>query len=196
MNRRTLNSARSLAALVVFSLALAGCSSSSSKHNNTTAPNTLAPSTLASQSPSAPSVPSSGASGSGGVASAARAQIKSNWEKFFSGATRAQEKVGLLQNGDQFQQAIQAQANSPLAKSAGASVTSVVVNGSRASVNYDVTLGGQAALSGQRGEAVLESGTWKVSDASFCQLLALESGGSTSGLPQACGAAAASSPAT
>jgi len=59
---------------------------------------------------------------------------------------------------------------------------------------YDVTLGGQAVLTGQQGQAVLEGGAWKVSDAGFCQLLALENGGSTSGLPPACGAAGASSP--
>ena len=41
----------------------------------------------------------------------------------------ADEKIALLQNGDQFQQAIQAQANSAIAKSAGAAVSAVSVNG-------------------------------------------------------------------
>ena len=128
------------------------------------------------------------------ASSSTQAQIKQSWEKFFSGATSADEKIALLQNGAQFQQAIQAQANSAIAKSAGAAVSAVSVNGAQATVTYDVTLGGKAALSGQQGQAVLEGGTWKVSDASFCQLLALENGGSTSGLPPACGAATSSSP--
>ncbi len=168
-----------LAALAA--LALAGCGSS--KHNSSGANSSSA---TASQSPSA--------AGSGGPVAGAQAQIKQNWEKFFNGATSADEKVALLQNGDQFQQAIQGQANSAIAKSAGATVSAVSVSGSQAEVTYDVTLGGKSALSGQKGQAVLEGGTWKVSDASFCQLLALENGGNTSGLPPACGAAASASP--
>jgi len=130
----------------------------------------------------------------GATLTGVQAQIKQNWEAFFNGSTDAEKKVSLLQNGDQFRQAIEAQANSALAKSAGASVKDVAINGSQATVTYDVTLGGQAVLTGQQGQAVLEGGAWKVSDASFCQLLALENGGSTSGLPPACGAAGASSP--
>jgi hypothetical protein len=195
MDRRTPKSPRLLivALAVVAALGLAGCSSG--KNGNTEAsttppPTSQAPTAPASTAGSAPSsMPPSGAALTG-----AQAQIKQNWEAFFNGNTDAATKVGLLQNGEQFQQAIQAQANSALAKSAGASVTDVVISGSQAKVTYDVTLGGQAALSGQQGEAVLEGGTWKVSDASFCQLLALENGGSTSGLPPACGAAGSNSP--
>ena len=36
------------------------------------------------------------------------------------------------------------------------------------------------------GVAVLQGGTWKVGDASFCGLLTLENGGRASGLPAAC----------
>lgn len=193
MNRRTPNPPRLLigALAVVAALALAGCSSgkNSSSGASSTPPPTSEPSTSA--SPTA--LPSSGSSSSQALTGAA-AQVKQNWESFFSGSTDAATKVGLLQNGEQFQQAIQAQANSALAKSAGATVTNVVINGSQATVTFDVTLGGQAALSGQQGMAVLDGGTWKVSDASFCQLLALENGGSTAGLPPACGAAVSSSP--
>jgi hypothetical protein len=108
---------------------------------------------------------------------------------FFDGKTSADQKVALLQNGQQFQAVIQAQAGSAIARSAGATVSNVVVNGSQATVTYTVTLGGQPALTDQRGQAVLEGGSWKVSDASFCQLLVLENGGSAAGLPPACAAA-------
>jgi hypothetical protein len=190
-DRRTPKSPRLLvvALAVVTALALAGCTSG--KNSNAEASSTPPPT---SQSPAtAGSGPSSMAS-PGATLTGVQAQIKQNWEAFFNGSTDAEKKVSLLQNGDQFRQAIEAQANSALAKSAGASVKDVAINGSQATVTYDVTLGGQAVLTGQQGQAVLEGGAWKVSDASFCQLLALENGGSTSGLPPACGAAGASSP--
>jgi hypothetical protein len=193
MNRRTPNPPRLLIGVlaVVAALALAGCSSG--KNSGAGASSTPPPTSEPSTSASPTALPSSGSSSSQALTGAA-AQVKQNWESFFSGSTDAATKVGLLQNGEQFQQAIQAQANSALAKSAGATVTNVVINGSQATVTFDVTLGGQAALSGQQGMAVLDGGTWKVSDASFCQLLALENGGSTAGLPPACGAAVSSSP--
>lgn len=167
--------------LVIAAVALGGCSN---KHNS---PASSTPSTSPASSASPSSAPAS---------SSAQAEIMRNWEKFFSGATSAQEKVSLLQNGAQFQQAIQAQAGSALAKSAGAKVRTVAVNAKVATVTYDVTLGGKAALANQQGQAVLEGGTWKVSDASFCQLLALENAGATSGLPPACGAASPGGPAS
>jgi hypothetical protein len=193
MNRRSSNSPRLLigALAVVAALALAGCSSGK---NSSSGVRATPPPTSQSPTSPTPSAPSSSGPSSAQPLTGAQAQVKQNWEAFFNGGTDAAKKVGLLENGEQFQQAIQAQANSPLAKSAGASVTNVVINGSQAKVTYDVTLGGQAALSGQQGTAVLDSGTWKVSDASFCQLLALENGGSTSGLPPACGVAVSSSP--
>lgn len=197
MDRRAPKSPRPPARLLVAALAvvaavgLTGCSSG--KHDNTGASSAPAPT---SQSPTAPPSATAGSSSasSGGALTGAQAQVKQNWETFFNGSTDAAKKVALLQNGEQFQQAIQAQANSALAKSAGATVKNVVISGAQATVTYDVTLGGQPALTGQQGQAVLDGGTWKVSDASFCQLLALENGGSTSGLPPACGAAGASSP--
>jgi hypothetical protein len=55
-----------------------------------------------------------------------------------------------------------------------------------ADVTYNIVVGGSPALSNQTGTAILQNGTWKVGDASFCGLLALENGGKTSGLPAAC----------
>jgi hypothetical protein len=195
MNRRTSNPARLLfgAVAIITAFTLAGCGSN--KHNATSSSSPPTQSTTAS-SATGPSTSGPTSSGSGAPLTGAAAQIKQNWEKFFSGVTSANEKVGLLQNGAQFQQAIEAQANSAIAKSAGAAVSAVTVDGSQATVTYSVTLGGQPALSDQKGQAVLDGGTWKVSDASFCQLLALENGGSTSGLPPACGAAASGNPAS
>ena len=45
-------------------------------------------------------------------------------------------------------------------------------------------LGTTPALTNQSGPAVYQDGTWKVGDASFCALLALENGGKGPVLPR------------
>jgi hypothetical protein len=111
----------------------------------------------------------------------ATAAIKANWEKFFAGTTPAAQKIPLLENGQQFAQTIQAQAQSPLAKSTSAKVSSVkITTPSTASVKYSILLGTQVALADQTGQAVLQNGSWKVSAQSFQALLALEGAASSS----------------
>jgi hypothetical protein len=44
----------------------------------------------------------------------------------------------------------------------------------KATVIYSLTMGGTPVLSDLKGEAVLQNGTWKVGDQSFCALLSLE----------------------
>jgi hypothetical protein len=107
--------------------------------------------------------------------------IKADWVKFFAGTTPAAEKIPLLENGQQFAQTIQAQAQSPLAKSTSAKVSSVkVTSPTAATVKYSILLGTQVALADQTGQAVLQNGVWKVSAASFQALLALEGAASPS----------------
>jgi len=108
----------------------------------------------------------------------ATALITANWEAFFSGKTSAAKKIALLQNGQTYAAVIQAQSGSGLASSASATVTKVTVTSpTHARVTYNVLLGTTPALTGQSGVAVYQDGTWKVGDASFCGLLALENGG-------------------
>jgi len=65
-----------------------------------------------------------------------------------------------------------------LAATASAKVNSVTVTSpTQATVKYDILISGTPALSGQTGVAVLENGTWKVGDASFCALLGIANGG-------------------
>ena len=112
---------------------------------------------------------------------AATTAIKAGWEKFFAGTTPAAKKIPLLENGQQFAQTIQAQAQSPLAKSTTAKVSSVkVTSPNTATVKYSILLGTQVALADQTGRAVLQDGTWKVSAQSFQALLTLEGAASTS----------------
>jgi hypothetical protein len=163
---------------------LAACTSSSSSGagGNSAPPSSSAPSSSA---PSAPASSASSSSSSSGNSAAAQAQIKANWEKFFSGNTSASEKIALLQNGAKFAAAIRALASSPLFGSASAKVKAVVVNSATsATVSYDILVGGTSALANQTGTAVYEGGKWKVGDVSFCQLLRLQGGA-----PAACNAA-------
>ena len=114
---------------------------------------------------------------------AATNQIRTNWVKFFSGTTDAATKVSLLQNGQAFTQYVQAQSQSPTAQSTTASVANVSLHSDNktATVTYTISQGGTPVLQNQTGQAVLENGVWKVSDASFCQLLQL-----SGNVPPAC----------
>lgn len=117
--------------------------------------------------------PSPSASSSSTAVTAA--QVKANWEEFFSGATAAARKISLLQNGQQFAKTIQAQAGSAIAKGTAAVVSDVkITSPTAATVTYSITLNGQTALPNQTGQAVLEGGVWKVGSQSFAALLALE----------------------
>jgi hypothetical protein len=121
-----------LAAALGLTLASAvtACSSSSSSASTSSAPSS--------------SAPASSASASSGHSNAA-AQIKANWEAFFSG-------IGQGHCGER----------------------DFAYQGH---VTYDILLAGKPALTHQTGQAVHQDGTWKVGDASFCALLALENRG-------------------
>jgi purine-cytosine permease-like protein len=158
---------------LVLAAAITACSSSSS--SSSSSPVT---------SPSAPAS-SASAAASTGSSSAAAATIKANWEKFFNGSTPTSQRVSLLQNGQTFASTISSM--SALGSSASAKVSAVkVTSASQATVTYTVYLGKTAALPNTKGVAVLENGTWKVSDASFCQLLTLQNGGKA---PSVCSSA-------
>jgi len=152
---------------------MAACSSSST--SSATGSGTSAPA-----STSASATASSAASGSAAVA-----QITANWEKFFDASTPTADKVKLLQNGTVFEPAIKAFASFPLASGIAAKVISVTINSAtKAAVTYNLTAaGGSALLSGQKGVAVYQDGTWKVGDASLCGLFRLIPGGT---IPAAC----------
>jgi len=94
----------------------------------------------------------------------------------------------LLQNGSTFAAAIKAFADFPLASSLAAKVTGVTVtSATAATVSYNITTtSGSSLLSGQKGTAVYQDGTWKVGDASLCALFKLVPGGT---VPAACSSA-------
>lgn len=169
---RRLISSILLACMVGLSLAACGSSSSSS--------------TPPASSSSTPAASPSTSSGSSATA-ADQKEITTNWEAFFNAKTPVAKRVSLLQDGSTFASIIKSQAGSGLAATATAQVTKVtVITSSEAEVTYSILVGGTPELKNQKGTAVLQDGTWKVGVASFCGLLTLENGGSTSSLPAAC----------
>ena len=155
-------------AVAAVALVAAACSSS----GPTTAP-TASPS-AASPPVSPAATPSEGASPSAQSPAAAKAEIERNWTRFFNGQTPPGQKIDLLVDGQQFAGVIEASSQSQLARSTRAKVTNVSLTGpDTATVTYDVLVGGQPALTDRQGTAVRTDGTWRVSDASFCSLLAL-----------------------
>jgi len=166
---------------LALALAVSACSSSSSSSSSSAASSAAAPA----GSPSAivSSAPASSSSGN----SAAVAQITTNWEKFFNASTPLSQRVALLQNGSSFSSAIDSFSKLPLAGGIGAKVTGVTVNSATsATVTYSLVAGSTTLLGGQTGTAVYQDGTWKVGDASLCNLFKLIPGGS---LPAACSSA-------
>jgi|SRR5580700_1919430 hypothetical protein len=167
---------------LALALAVSACSSSSSSSSSSAASSAAAPA----GSPSA-IVSSAPASSSSSGNSAAVAQITTNWEKFFNASTPLSQRVALLQNGSSFSSAIDSFSKLPLAGGIGAKVTGVTVNSATsATVTYSLVAGSTTLLGGQTGTAVYQDGTWKVGDASLCNLFKLIPGGS---LPAACSSA-------
>jgi hypothetical protein len=103
------------------------------------------------------------------------AAIRRNWAAFFDGRTPVSRRVALLQDGQRFARAIKAQSSTPVANRTGAKVSSVkLTDPSHAAVVYTISVAGHAVLKDRHGTAVLQSGTWKVGDQSFCRLLGLQ----------------------
>lgn len=108
-------------------------------------------------------------------ATSERLQIEDAFQQFFSSSTSPSKRASLLQNGQKFAPVIEAMSKSPLASSTKARVTKVTPQGkTTAKVAYTIYVHGTPALKNQQGGAVLEGGTWKVSDATLCNLIALE----------------------
>ncbi|HLK00636.1 MAG TPA: hypothetical protein VKU39_12105 [Streptosporangiaceae bacterium] len=175
---------------------LAACSSSSpastgtgaSSATSAAASSPAAQSSTAQSSTAQSSAPATSGSSEPASGSGAEAAIKANWVAFFSGSTTPSQKIALLQNGQTFAAIVNDPQYQQLSQAATATVHSVTINGTTATVTYDVGIGGSGlGLNGQKGTAVYENGVWKVGDASFCGLITLEHGGQKQGACQSVG---------
>ena len=181
---RTHHTAHRALLVPVLGLALAAtitaCSSSSSSSSAPASPSATAAATTSAAAPTtAAASPNAAASTPAATGTAAAiAAITKNWVTFFNGKTPAATRQSLVQDGSQFATVLKAQASSAQSEAAGASVQKVTLtSATQAAVGYTILISGSPVLAGQKGTAVLESGTWKVSLASFCGLLALQNGG-------------------
>lgn len=153
-----------IAAILAVGVLLAACSSK--KAANTPPPSSAAPTSTASAN-TTPSIDRN----------AAAAKIKKNWVAFFSKDTPLAKKLDYLQRGSAMRTAVEQFGKDPRTSQASAKVTGVsVTSPTAANVTYDVLLSGRVALPGATGTAVNEDGVWKVSDSTFCGLLALTGG--------------------
>ena len=158
---------------------LAACGSSGSSSSSAPAATTPAATT--------PAAASASPAAAAGLTTPAEKAIAANWTEFFNPKAPAAKRATLLQDASALSSALSGMATNPQAQTSSAKVDSVTVQSStKAKVVYDILVSGTPILNGQTGEAVLEGGTWKVSVASFCGLLALEDGGGASKLPAAC----------
>ena len=168
---------------LALALAVSACSSSSSSSSSSSASSATSSSAPVSSAPVSSAPASSSSSGN----SAAVAEITTNWEKFFNASTPLSQRVALLENGSSFSSAIDSFSKLPLANGIGAKVTGVTVtSATMATVTYSIVSGSTTLLGGQTGTAVYQDGTWKVGDASLCNLFKLVPGGS---VPAACSSA-------
>ena len=176
--RRMMTPALNLTLGLALAVTVAACSSSSSTSAAGSGSGSASAPASASEAASGPSATSTFNSPS------AVAAITATWEKFFNSSTSTAERVALLQNGSTFSGAIKDFASLPLASGIGAKVTNVTLKSTTsATVTYNITSSGTSLLSGQKGAAVYQGGTWKVGDASLCALFKLIPGGT---VPSAC----------
>ncbi|WP_370153509.1 hypothetical protein [Streptacidiphilus sp. EB129] len=104
--------------------------------------------------------------------------MATDYAKFFDPATPGDTKVGLLQNGAMLQPVIAGFNGNPLAAKATVTVLTVTfTSATTADVTFNLCESGTPALPGAAGKAVLETGTWKVADATLCTLVAMNNGG-------------------
>jgi hypothetical protein len=101
---------------------------------------------------------------------AATAEVETNWERFFNPRTPIEERIALLQDGEQLSPMVEAFAAHPRYGQAKAAIEQVVFGtATTADVTYTLSLRGRP-LPSAVGNAVLQDGTWKVSIPTFCSL--------------------------
>ena len=106
--------------------------------------------------------------------------IAANYVRFFDGTQPVAAKIGLLENGQQYANELEAQAASPLEKTVSISISSVTVTTpTMAEVKFSILLAGKPAFPDQTGKAIVQDGIWKVAAETFQALLALQQGSTT-----------------
>lgn len=120
------------------------------------------------------SSPTGATTGAPADPAAAREEIEANWELLFDAKATTDEKVRVLEDGEDLRATVAAFSRTANAARISAEVTEVdFTSPTRADVTYDLKLGTATPLGGAKGVAVLEGGTWKVARESLCALMRL-----------------------
>ncbi|MEY9928496.1 hypothetical protein ABH926_003135 [Catenulispora sp. GP43] len=166
---------RGLAVAAAVLIAASACGGGSSKPapssttTTTTPPATSSPTTGQTTTPPATSSANGPSDPTG-----ATAEIKKNWELFFNPQTTIADKEKYLQHGSTLAPLLQGFATDPRVGQVSATVSGVsFTSPTTATVTYSLSLQGTVVEPNATGTAVLEDGTWKVSDSTLCGLVAL-----------------------
>src|SRR4051812_49867148 len=102
------------------------------------------------------------------------AAITLAWQTFFTAGGPVDSHIALLEDGEKFRPELTASAKDPSNAYLSAKVTDVVVNGTSATVTYDLNGRNFVLLGGSMGEAVKIGAKWLVSKQTYCQLVTLQ----------------------
>uniref|UniRef100_UPI0008327576 hypothetical protein n=1 Tax=Aldersonia kunmingensis TaxID=408066 RepID=UPI0008327576 len=159
------------ASIVAIAMApLAACSSdddSSSESSTTKA--------SASETTSAAETTTAAAAGGAAADEATTKAITDAYVLFFNGQTPPAERAAVVENGQTFLPVLEGMTANPQAMGTSATVGGVSsVDANNANVTWTLNLNGAPVLPNQTGQAINDAGTWKVSAATFCALLAIQ----------------------
>ncbi|MFG2331822.1 hypothetical protein ACGFMM_19595 [Streptomyces sp. NPDC048604] len=103
---------------------------------------------------------------------AAKAEITKNWTAFFNAETPVEERVRVLENGEQMRPVLIAFAADPNAARVSAKVGAIAfTSAEKAAVTYDLLIAGTPAVPNSKGTSVLQDDVWKVSVQTLCALV-------------------------
>ena len=165
-----MNRLRLVAPALVLTAFAAACSGGSSGGNAAvnTPPSSTPPSTSTATAPA--------------NVTAAKAEIKANWTKFYAYKTKPAVAATLLEDGDNMAGALafarQEQAQTHIKQNVKVKVITFT-DPTHANVTYALLNGKTALLPNASGVAVFVDGQWKVSKSSFCTLVQLGANGKT-----------------
>lgn len=179
INHRRATSPIRLAGMVAVLMLTAACGTRSSGGDTTAA--TMATTISTTAAPATDATTTTEVTTTTIDEAAAKAAISANWERFFLPTTSIADRMTLLENADELQQALEQRAQDPLMEQASAVVKNIEFTApDQATVTYDVLLNGVVALEDSQGIALFLDGVWKVSANSFCALIIL---GATDPIP-------------
>ncbi|MEU1282720.1 hypothetical protein [Kitasatospora sp. NPDC005856] len=177
------------AASVLLALLLAGtaaaCGSNGKSGSAATSPAATGATATATATESAPATVTATATGTAPAdPAAAKAEITTNWERFFDPSTPIAEKAKLLQGGEELLPVLEGFAQDPRVGQVQAKVDDVAfTDASDATVTYALSLQGNVVEPSATGQSVLDNGTWKVSRSTLCGLLTQAGGATATPIP-------------